>query len=331
MNNDFKLLSLKEEKQLSTTELKNYYNELKQFLIDRKLTNTTKGAEFVGPKLKLFTNKIAKNLTKIISGKDVEIVSDGQENIPEGPVIFAHTHQGLLDNFAWISETPKHSIILHSSVVKKFLVLIQMNTGLVLVKKDDKENRKNAKLDMIELLNKGNSISYFPESAWNLSPNKLHLPLNFGFLDVAKKASVPVVPVVDEYTYDSSTEKERITRIHIKFGKPIYVNIDDDLQQKLLEYEEQISTMRWDLISEKGLYKRSDISNLEYINYLKGNLNNLRLGGIDINIERKNIWNANDEFYKFNFINDVEFDEDGNFLETSEKRRLALINKKHNI
>ena len=52
-------------------------------------------------------------------------ISDGTENIPDGPIIFAHTHQGLLDNFAWIPATPKHSIALHSSKVKKILVFLQ--------------------------------------------------------------------------------------------------------------------------------------------------------------------------------------------------------------
>lgn len=40
-------------------------------------------------------------------------MSDGQENIPEENVIFAFTHQGMLDDFAWIPVTPKHCIILH--------------------------------------------------------------------------------------------------------------------------------------------------------------------------------------------------------------------------
>ena len=40
-------------------------------------------------------------------------------------------------------------------------------------------------------------------------------------------------------------------------------------EQKQLEYEAHISTMRWDLISEKGQFKRTEIANTDYINYLK--------------------------------------------------------------
>lgn len=48
-------------------------------------------------------------------------------------------------------------------------------------KKIVKKYNLNAKMDMIELLINGHSISYFPEGTWNLSPNKLHLPINIGF------------------------------------------------------------------------------------------------------------------------------------------------------
>jgi len=330
---EFKVLTSKEEKQLTLDELKKYYSDLREYALSRKLTNTTPGATTIAPKLKKITNSVAGGLTNILAGGKVVKISDGHENIPDGPVIYAHSHQGLLDNFSWIPFTPKHSIILHSAVVKKFLVAMQLNTGLVLVSKDEgaEENRKNSVLDMMSIIGKGISVAYFPESAWNLSPNKLHLPMRYGHLVLAMKTGVPVVPVVDEFTYDTTTDKERITCIHTRFGKPIYVSVGDDLSKKQLEYEEQISTMRWDLISEKGQFKRTEISNIDYINYLKGNIRNLKLGGIDINVERMHLWQANDEFYKFHHINDVPFSVFGQLLETEEVRKLKMINYIHNI
>ena len=331
---DFKILSLKEEKNLSKEELLAYYKDLRDYLANRKLTNTTPGATTVAskPKLKNFTNSIAHELTKILClNKDVEIVSDGQENIPEGTVLFAHTHQGLLDNFAWIPETPQHCIIFHSKKVRMFLKAMQLNTGLILVNKDDKVSRNNAKLDTIKLLSEGHSVSFFPESAYLLSPNKLHLPMNYGFLDIARKAVVPVIPVVSEFFYDTSNDKGKIEKVRISFCKPIYVKEDDDLSLKLQEYEEVISTREFELLMENGVFKRSDISNWDYINYLKANLRVLKLGGIDIDVERKNLWNSGDEFYKFHHINDVPFDDEGNLLETEEVKKLEKINERNNI
>ena len=325
-----KILTLKEEQLLTTEEKENYYNELREYALNRKLTNTTLGALTIAPKLKKFTNWLAGKVINMFSDKNVKRMVSGQENIPQGAAIFAHTHQGILDNFAWIPVTPKHCMILHASTAKKILLLIQLNTGLVLVskKKEAVHNRMNAKLDMIKILLKGHSIVYFPESAWNLSPNKLHLPMSFGFLDIARKAGVPVVPVVSEYTYDTSTEKEKITNIHICFGSPLYVGINDDLFKKYDEYSEVISTIRWSLIEEKGLFQRKTISTQEYINYLKGNIRNLEMGGIDLNFERAHLWDADNEFYLFHHINDISFNDKGELLETEEVERLKQIMKK---
>lgn len=184
---EFKLLSLREEKQLSKEKLIKYYEDLRNYALNRKLTNTTPGALTICPKLKKGVEKIATAVTKILAGGEIEIVVDGQENIPDGTAIFASTHQSVLDGFCLIPYNPKHCVILHSLNANKLLLLAQIDTGLILVSKKDNENRINAKLDMIEILLKGHSILYFPESAWNLSPNKLHLPMSFGFLEIAKK------------------------------------------------------------------------------------------------------------------------------------------------
>ncbi len=114
--------------------------------------------------------------------------------------------------------------------------------------------------------------------------------MNYGFLDIARKTQTAVIPVVIEYSYNNTNSKEKINKIHIRYGTALYVKIEDDLEQKLAEYEEAISTMRWDLIEEKGSFSRDTISNWEYINFLKGNMHNLQMGGIHLDVERANIW-----------------------------------------
>lgn len=331
MKEEFKVLSVKEEQQLSKEELKDYYKEFREYVLKRKLTNTTPLATVIGPKLKKPVSKVATKLVKMFADENVEWLYDGTENIPDGPVIFAHTHQGILDNFVWMPTTEKYCLILHSIDTSKLLLLAQYTTGLILVKKGDKDNNNNAKLDMINHLLNGYSIVYSPESAWNLSPNKLHLPLSYGVIDTAKKAMVPIVPVAIEYTYDTAGEKAIIKKIHIKYGKPIYVKEEDDLLDKLSEYEEAISTMKYDLIEENGIYKRSDITNYDYIKLLKQNYDNLKFGKIDVNRERKYIYRSNDDFYKFHHLNDVPFNENGELLETEEVRKIKTLNRKNNI
>ena len=64
------------------------------------------------------------------------------ENIPDDPVIFAGTHQGILDGFIWIEDCPKHAVVVHSAETNKFLLMAQLNTGLVLVTKDKQKSKK---------------------------------------------------------------------------------------------------------------------------------------------------------------------------------------------
>lgn len=333
MKEQYEMLAYSEEKRLSKEQLEKYYKKLRNTLIKRKMRVTTPGALTIAPKLKGITGKIAQKVSTILSGGEMDVVCDGIENIPMGAVLFACTHQGIMDNFVWIPSCPRHCVILHAKDVNKLLLLAQINTGLILVSQDTKDvvNRKNAKLDMIHILLKGHAIRYFPEGAWNLSPNKLHLPMSYGFLEIAQKAGAPVIPVVTEHTYDTSKSRERILKTHICYGKPIYVDIKDDLSEKLEEYKAAISTMRWELIEEKGLFSRSQITNIDYINYLKGNMYNFELGNKDIDKERGRIYGANLEFYKFHHINDVPWDAWGELCQTEEVGRLKWINRVHGI
>lgn len=334
---EFNLLSFREETQLSNEEKIKYYEDLKRYALNRKLTNTTPGALTIAPKLKKYVNKLDSFVTKILAGGEVECITDGIENIPEGPCIFASTHQGILDNLCWIPSNPKHCILLHTADTSKFLIFAQLCTGLILVDKNynNDKSRHSSKLDMIKILLKGHSIYWCPEATWNLSPNKLHLPMRYGIVDVARKSTAPIIPMVTEFTYDTSTEKEKITKIHIRYGEPIYVSLEDDLLSKFEEYKESISTIRWNLISEKGLFERKKITNFDYINYIKGNIKNLemkdpKLGGKKmLELENNSIYGSNDEFYKFHYINSVSFNEKGEFLETEAIRNFKL-NYNHN-
>ena len=335
---EFKLLSLREESKLTPLELEQYYEQLREYVLVRKLQTTTLGALTIAPKLKKIVNIINRSATELLAGGKIECITDGTENIPAGGVLFANNHQGILDNICWTPSNPRHSVLLHASDTNKLLLLIQHVTGLVLVNKNDPNDHKNrtdAKLDMIHILMKGHTIWYFPEGTWNMSPNKLHLPMSFGFLEVAKKAGVPVVPVATDLTYDTSTDEGKITRMHIRYGKPIYVSMTDDLSEKLEEYEAALSTLRWELMEEKGMFHREQITEWDYINYLKGIYKALETKDSKLSAkamadrERRSIRGASDDFYLFHHINDVPFNDAGELLDTEENIRLEKVYQEH--
>ena len=96
-----------------------------------------------------------------------------------------------------------------------------------------------------------------------------------------------------------------------------------------MEYEEVISTIRWELMRQNNVRHRQCINNFDYIKFMELAKKNLRMGGISLKRERKNLFGANDDFYLFHHINDVPYDKQGNLLETKETRKIKELARKH--
>ena len=69
--NEFRLVSLREEKCMSDDELEKYYADIRNYVVNKKLQVTTKGATTIAPKLKKYVNKIARKLVPILAGGNV--------------------------------------------------------------------------------------------------------------------------------------------------------------------------------------------------------------------------------------------------------------------
>ena len=179
---------------------------------------------------------------------------------------------------------------------------------------------ERVKLELTRLLYQDKSITMFPESAWNPSPNKLHLPLYIGMVDIARKTGLPIIPAVQEYEYKNKNDGvEHIDYVNVKYGNPIYVKITDDLEDKLEETSTAFSTLRWNLIERKGIYRRENITEEEYINFVKASIHNLEKAGIDMSVEQQYIFGANNPFYQEHFLNAVDWDENGTLLDSPQK------------
>ncbi len=103
MKSDFRFLPYEEEKQLPMYGLLKYYEDLRGNLLKHKMKVTTPGALTIAPKLKRITGIIADKVSDVLAGGEMELICDGTDNIPNGPVLFACTHQSIQDNFVWIS------------------------------------------------------------------------------------------------------------------------------------------------------------------------------------------------------------------------------------
>lgn len=315
---EFKILSLKEELKLSQKELIVYYSKLRNYLLMTPHESLTNGSLTICKNI----NPIVRDI--LIKTCGYQIITLGNKNIIGLNGIYAHTHQSKYDHINLIATNPNHTIILNSSVLSNFYKSVLLINGVVYVDKRDKASREKAKLELIRLLLQNKGVTMFPESAWNLSPNKLHLPLYVGVTEIAKITGKPIIPVVQEYIYNDKKRDGtlKVEEVYVEYGTPIFVNETDNIFEKLEEYSTAIASIRWRLIEQKGKYMRNEISNYEYINFVEGCKRNLKHAGIDIEIEKQGLFGADDEFYKFHHINALDYDSNGNFLETEYVRTL---------
>ncbi len=321
---EFKILSYEEEAQLTLTELIEYYKCLKQYLLNYKNSKLKSGyinfCENLHPLIRKTVDKI--------KGYDLTII--GQDNIPNSPAIYISTHQDFYDHFNLILGLPEHSIILNNSKIALWMKILLDLNGIVYVDRSDSKSKFVSKMELIKYLADGISIVIFPEATYNCSPNKLHLRLYSGAIDIARKMQIPIIPIVQEYNYDSSVKSYKCVKsCKMQFGTPIYVKYGDEISIKRDELSEQLATLRWDLLEQKGLYQRDSIKEQEYINYVLSRKNSYQLAGVYELDELKALKGYGEETYLFSYINAVDFDNEGHLLVPDEARRLDSLNKMH--
>ncbi len=321
---NFRILSYEEESKLTSNELIAYYKSLKQYLLNYKnniLKNSyTNGCEELHPLVRKIIDRI----------KNYDLTITGQENIPNSPVIYVSTHQDFYDHFNLILGVPEHTIILNNGRIALWMKILLNFNGIVYVDRNDSQSKFNSKIELMKYLAKGKSIAIFPEATYNCSPNKFHLRLYSGAVDIARKMQIPIIPIVQEYDYDPLiTSYKCVKSCELRFGTPVYVKYDDDISIKKEELSEQLATMRWDLIEQKGLYSRESITEQEYINYILSRRDSYQKAKVKESDELKALKGYGEEIYLFSYINAIDFDSDGHLLVPQEVRKLDSINSLH--
>ena len=321
MIDNFRILTREEEKKLTKEELKLYCAHLKEFLSSSEYSDYTEKQMARREKL----NPIIKGVLNLVL--KYPIIADGYENIPDGPVpvIYACSHQDFYDVINSIYTYPEHVLTLNAINIRWLLKKPLRLNGVRFMDRADATSRNLSKIETEKSLFKGKSTNVYSEATLNCTPSKPHLPFYIGIIDIAMKTGCPIIPVVQEYTYDETIldGKTRVKSVHVRFGKPVYVSINDDKIEKLHEFDEKFSTVRWQLIEEKGLHSRAQISNKLYTNYIETRKRDWRIPGNDIKEERKAVYSPYDD--PFHYVNDVEYDEEGNFIPTEHVRKLTEI------
>lgn len=197
------------------------------------------------------------------------------------PIIYAATHIGKPDIEVICEAIKDHFYLLTGEYERIQGILYEpiLNiNGVIYVNELVKEDRRDACSKMISILREGANLLYFPEGAWNLSPNLPVLPCYWGIVEIARKSNAIIVPIAVE-----------------QYGKHFDVNIGDyfDMQQysdeekgrAISDFRDVLATLKWQ-IWERHSKKRSEIAcdewekyiaarysewnypNLEYVDYL---------------------------------------------------------------
>lgn len=144
--------------------------------------------------------------------------------------------------------------------------------GVYWISRLNKKSRQRAVKKAVQILKKGENFAMYPEATWNLSPNLLMLPMNFGCIRIAKEAGVPIVPVVSMFTennrysiigdefYPTDNLVESINQLRDIMATLVYKEIEKSIQSS--ENKDNVFCMMID--GEKYFYEKRSNINEEY-------------------------------------------------------------------
>lgn len=212
------------------------------------------------------------------------------------PAIYAVNHTNSFDIPVASAVIKKHHYVLLGTQPLEFLdrIAFKLN-GVVWVDRKDKHSKAKAKQKMIDIIKSGTNILMFPEGTWNRTENELMLPLHWGIIDIAKECSVPVVPIILDYSADVCTAK---------IGKPLFFNKADDKKESIDRLRDAMATLRYELWEQNPMLVRNSIKKDYFKNILQKELSEYPKLDLEyeLSVVRKEYEKNEDVFINLNSI-----------------------------
>ena len=204
-----------------------------------------------------------------LSGFTCEVLKD-ERTKTDRPIIFAPTHVGKFDIEVSAVGIKDHFYLLSGDyenlqgiIDGKFLLV----NGVIFFNEKVKSDRIEVAGRMINHLNSGGNLMYFPEGAWNLKPELPVLPCYWGIVDIAQKSNAIVVPVaIEQYG----------KRFKINIGKNIdmleYGFGDTEKSKAITDLRDAMATLKWEIWETEPQLKRNELKGDEWDRYVKTRL-----------------------------------------------------------
>lgn len=241
---------------------------------------------------------------------DIEIINGVNLNNKEN-VIYVVNHSNCHD-IPTIAEISKNHFYLLLGVQKLRIMdrIAFFLLGSKYVDRKNKESKHQVKSDLIDIVNRGNSLLIFPESTWNTTENKLMLPAHWGVIDIAKETHREIKPINLYYTNN---------KCYVNVGQNIAVDKEDSKESKYQEMMEALSTLAWENMEQLGINKRSSITKDDYKAYSIDRFNEYK--PLDVEYEQSIIRKEHDiEEDVLKFFNEIELNENNAFLAKEQLR-----------
>ena len=154
----------------------------------------------ISEKIRHFIHPLVMKILSLRRTFKLEVIGE----IPKGQQFIFVANHYCIDDIPTVAEViHDHVYPLVSDEDRGTLngLALELN-GVVWTNRLEKSVRKKSKDSLVRHLGLGHSVLMYPEATWNLSPNLLMLPMNYGCISISQETSVPIMPIYLHFTED---------------------------------------------------------------------------------------------------------------------------------
>lgn len=258
-----RLLSNREIEEMSISKQKEYYEQLRRECLSLKDNQLQVGQELI------------HQIYPFLRSYQLEI--EGEENIPkDSNAIFVVNHSNSHDIFTAYEVLSalnrKGSVMVATDCLTPITTEIFRISNATLLDRRKKEDREQSVLKLSKKILEGSDGVIFGESTWNLHPTLPMHNIKLGPSKISAITEVPIIPTIFEYIEVPDMLDKESKLYHkciIRFGKPISIDLSDNLISQTNDVRNRMINMRENIWRDNGIV-RSSISNIDpelYINH----------------------------------------------------------------
>ena len=186
----------------------------------------------------------------------------------EGPAVYVSNHRSYLDPVIVLRDVPSMPVAKAEVSGWPFIGFAARSSGVLYVKREDKDSRRATVIAIEETLKKGFSVLIYPEGTTHVELKSR--TFRQGAFRVAAELGVPVIPIAIEYSRPEdawinddtflphfiSTFSRRRIHIRMRYGQPITDADPERLLQRTQAWiDDEVVEIRKEWYGEAGVWE----------------------------------------------------------------------------